>query len=774
MLKIKNLLTLAFLFGGWLSAQNYTIKGNIKDGSNGEDLIGAAVVIKELPGTGTVTNPYGFYSLTLPKGTYTIIYQYIGYETQAMEVSLQQDRTLEIELRPESQTLGEVVIEGEREDENITQTEMSVTKLNPKDIEAVPVLLGEKDVLKTIQLLPGVKPGGEGSSGFSVRGGGFDQNLIVLDEAIVYNASHLLGFFSVFNSDAIKDVTLYKGGMPAEYGGRASSVLDVIMKDGNSKKFGVSGGIGLIASRLTVEGPIVKDKGSFIISGRRTYADLFLRLSSDESINSSILYFYDLNLKANYKLGERDRIYLSGYFGRDKFGFSDDFSFDWGNATGTLRWNHLFSDRLFSNTSLIYSDYDYQFNIGGDGDDGFGLESGIRDWNLKQDFTYFPNSKNTIKFGGNIIYHNFVPGTIDAGQTANVNSRALDEQFALEGGLYIQNDQRLSNRWSINYGLRYSLFNYLGEGTAYEYDADGNVLSETEYASGESIQTYSGFEPRLSAKYQIDDVSSVKLAYNRNYQYLHLLSNSTSSTPTDRWVPSSNNVEPQIADQIAMGYFRNFSDNMYEFSVETYYKDMQNLIDYRNGAQLVFNGNVEAELVYGDGEAYGIEFLLRKRKGKLTGWFSYTLSRTLRQFDDINNGESFPARQDRIHDLSLTAIYALNDKVSLSANFIYYTGDAITFPSGKYVINGQTAPYYTERNGYRFPDYHRLDLGVNWITKKTDKFESSWNFSIYNAYGRENAYTIEFEENPDVPGQTQAVQLSLFSIVPSITYNFRF
>lgn len=774
MLKIKNLLTLAFLFGGWLSAQNCTIKGNIKDGSNGEDLIGAAVVIKELPGTGTVTNPYGFYSLTLPKGTYTIIYQYIGYETQAMEVSLQQDRTLEIELRPESQTLGEVVIEGEREDENITQTEMSVTKLNPKDIEAVPVLLGEKDVLKTIQLLPGVKPGGEGSSGFSVRGGGFDQNLIVLDEAIVYNASHLLGFFSVFNSDAIKDVTLYKGGMPAEYGGRASSVLDVIMKDGNSKKFGVSGGIGLIASRLTVEGPIVKDKGSFIISGRRTYADLFLRLSSDESINSSILYFYDLNLKANYKLGERDRIYLSGYFGRDKFGFSDDFSFDWGNATGTLRWNHLFSDRLFSNTSLIYSDYDYQFNIGGDGDDGFGLESGIRDWNLKQDFTYFPNSKNTIKFGGNIIYHNFVPGTIDAGQTANVNSRALDEQFALEGGLYIQNDQRLSNRWSINYGLRYSLFNYLGEGTAYEYDADGNVLSETEYASGESIQTYSGFEPRLSAKYQIDDVSSVKLAYNRNYQYLHLLSNSTSSTPTDRWVPSSNNVEPQIADQIAMGYFRNFSDNMYEFSVETYYKDMQNLIDYRNGAQLVFNGNVEAELVYGDGEAYGIEFLLRKRKGKLTGWFSYTLSRTLRQFDDINNGESFPARQDRIHDLSLTAIYALNDKVSLSANFIYYTGDAITFPSGKYVINGQTAPYYTERNGYRFPDYHRLDLGVNWITKKTDKFESSWNFSIYNAYGRENAYTIEFQENPDVPGQTQAVQLSLFSIVPSITYNFRF
>lgn len=752
-------------------AQNFTLSGRIKDAANGEDLIGAAVVVQGMEGTGVITNTYGFYSITLPKGTYNVAIQYIGYQSVVKEVVLTKDVSLNIELAEESESLEEVVVSAEAANANVTKTEMSVAKLSPKEVEAVPVIFGEKDIIKMVQLLPGVKTSGEGGSGFSVRGGGLDQNLILLDEAPVYNASHLLGFFSVFNSDAIKDVTLYKGGMPAEYGGRASSVMDVVMKDGNSKRFGASGGIGLISSKLTLEAPIVKDKGSFIISGRRTYADVFLKLSSNEDLKNTTLYFYDLNMKANYQITDKDRVYLSGYFGRDKFGFGNDFGFNWGNATGTLRWNHIFNDRLFGNTSLIYSDYDYEFSIGA-GEEQFGLSSGINDLNLKQDFTYFMNKDNTMSFGANVIRHEFVPGEISSGDESNFSADNIERQFALEGAAYVQNEQKVGQRWSFIYGLRYSVFDYTGPGTAYEIE-DGEVASTQTYDDWETIQLYHGLEPRVSIKYLLNEVSSLKVAYNRNYQYMHLLSNSTSGSPTDRWVPSSNNVKPQIADQVAAGYFRNFTDNMYEFSAEVYYKDMQNLIDYKPGAELIFNSSIETELVYGDGKAYGLELLLKKTQGKFTGWLSYTLSRSLREFDDIDDGKVFPSRQDRIHDLSITAIYNFHPKWTASANFVFYTGDAVSFPSGRYEVDGVQVPYYTERNGYRFPNYHRMDLGVTWMVKKTKRFESSWNFSVYNVYGRENPYIINFEENEDT-GQVEAVQFSLFKAIPSVSYNFRF
>ena len=626
--------------------------------------------------------------------------------------------------------------------------------------------------MKTLQLTRGVKGAGEGNAGFFVRGGGADQNLILLDEANVYNASHLLGFFSVFNSDAIKDVSLYKSGIPAEYGGRASSVMDVKMRDGNKKKFGMSGGIGLISSRLTVEAPIVKDKGSFIVSGRRSYADLFLKLSKDTSINQTQLFFYDLNAKANYRLGDKDRIFLSGYFGRDVLGINDAFGFNWGNATGTIRWNHLFSNKLFSNTSIAYSDFDYGFNVGS-GEDGFGISSSINDINFKQDFDYFLNSNNKMKFGVNAIYHTFKPGELSGGNSS-FNPIVLDTRYGLEAAAYIQNDMKIGSRWSLMYGLRYSAFNLMGDGTAYEFDGNGVLTNSTEYSRGESIALHHGLEPRFSMSYILSENNSIKLGYNRNLQYLHRVTNSTTSSPTDIWVPSSNNVLPQLADQIAIGYYQNFNKNMFSFTGEVYYKALQNQIDYRTGASNFLNELIEGEFVYGKGRSYGLELQLQKKKGKFTGWLSYTLSRALRTFDAIDNGREFSARQDRIHDISLVTMYNLTERVALSAAWIYYTGDAVTFPSGKYELNGTVIPYYTERNGYRMPDYHRLDLGATFYFKEREKFEHNLNVSIYNAYNRENAYTITFQEAENDPTQTEAVQTTLFKIIPSITYNFNF
>jgi hypothetical protein len=756
-----------------VNAQNFTVSGSVKDATNGEDLYGAAVKVKELTNVGAVTNAYGFYSLTLESGIYTLVFRASGFENKEIVVELNEDVKLDVELDipKDVQEIGAVEVKAEKENDNITSSGMNVTKFDPKSIETIPVLFGEKDIMKTLQLTPGVKGAGEGNAGFFVRGGGADQNLVLLDEAPVYNASHLLGFFSVFNSDAIKDVSLYKSGIPAEYGGRASSVMDVKMRDGNKKKFGMSGGIGLISSRLTVEAPIVKDKGSFIISGRRSYADLFLKLSKDEDQRNTKLFFYDLNAKANYKIGEKDRIFLSGYFGRDKFGFGDNFGFDWGNATGTLRWNHLVNKKLFSNTSLIYSNFDYSFQIGAADDGGFGVQSSIQDWNIKQDFTFFANSNNTLKYGINAIYHTFKPGAL-TGSNESFNNIVLDPRHALEVGAYIQNEHKIGNRINMMYGLRYTGFNLMGDGTAYEFNDDGVVTSSTEYDSWESIKYHHGLEPRVSSSFILTENNSIKVGYNRNFQYLHQVSNSTTSSPTDIWVPSSNVVMPQIADQVAAGYYQNLNKNMFSISTEIYYKWLQNQIDYRNGANSFLNDEIEGEFVFGKGRAYGVELQVQKKKGKFTGWLSYTLSRSLRSFDAIDNGNEFSARQDRIHDISIVLMYKLNDFIALSSSWVYYTGDAVTFPSGKYEVNGTTIPYYTERNGYRMPDYHRLDIGLTWYFKEREKFEHNLNFSVYNAYARENAYTITFQEDPDDPSKTQAVQTTLFKAIPSITYNF--
>lgn len=771
---MRNLLAiLFFMSSAMLFAQQYTISGTIKDSTNGEDLFGATVKVKELTNVGAVSNAYGFYSLSLEKGNYTLIFRSTGFSDKEIKVTLDSDIKLDIELNIPSdiQQIAEVKVSAVKENDNITSSGMNVTKFDPKDIETIPVLFGEKDIMKTLQLTPGVKTAGEGNAGFFVRGGGADQNLVLLDEAPVYNASHLLGFFSVFNSDAIKDVSLYKSGIPAEYGGRASSVMDVKMRDGNNKRFGVSGGIGLIASRLTLEAPIVKDKGSFIVSGRRSYADIFLKLSKDQTLQDTKLYFYDLNAKANYRIGEKDRVFLSGYFGRDNFGFGDNFAFSWGNATGTMRWNHIINQKLFSNTSLIYSNFDYEFSVGS-GDEGFGVRSSIQDWNLKQDFSFYINQNNTMKFGINGIYHTFRPGAL-TGENDSFNEIVLDPRYALEVGAYIQNDQKIGSRINIMYGIRYSGFDLMGKGNSYEFDEDGDLINTIEHKSGESITYHQGIEPRLSASYVISENNSVKLGLNRNYQYIHQLSNSTTSSPTDVWVPSSNIVKPQYADQIAAGYYHNLKKNTFRVSTELYYKWLYNQIDYKNGAQTVLNDLVEGDLVFGKGRAYGVEFFIEKKKGKLTGWISYTLSRSLRTFDKINNGTEFPARQDRIHDISIVLMYKLNEHISLSSTWIYYTGSAVTFPSGKYEINGTFVPYYTERNGYRMPNYHRLDFGLTWYLKEKKKFEHSLNFSVYNAYNRENAYTITFEEDPDDPSKTQAVQTTLFKIIPAITYNFK-
>ncbi len=767
-------------------AQDVTISGTIKDASNGEDLIGAAVLVKELPNVGALTNVYGFYSLTIPKGKYTVIYRYTGFSNQEFVLNLEKDTTINIELSDSDEVLGPLVIQGESENENISSTETSLIKLNPKDIEAVPVLFGEKDVLKTIALMPGVQSQGEGQAGFNVRGGSADQNLILLDGAPVYNASHLLGFFSVFNSDALKDVALYKGGIPAEYGGRISSVMDIVMKEGNTKRFGVSGGLGLISSRLTIESPIVKDKGSFILSGRRTYADIFTRLSSDEFIQNARLYFYDMNAKANYQIGEKDRVFVSGYFGRDRFGV-DGFGFDWGNITTTARWNHIFNNKLFANTSFIYSDYDYDIEIGED-DEAFSFGSRIIDFNLKHDYQWYASDKHSLKFGVNAIYHTVKPGDVEASNADFISASNIEDRYGLESAVYIGDDIKINKRLNMMIGIRLSSFIALGEGNIYSYDAGGDVTDTTYYGKNESYANYIMPEPRAAVTYLLNETSSFKASYNRNAQYLHLLSNSTTSTPTDIWMLSSNNIKPQSSDQIALGYYKNF-DKGYEISTEVYYKQMYNVIDYKTGADVNFNATVEGDLVYGDGRAYGIEMYAKKKKGPLTGWVSYTLSRTERQFDEINQNSWFPARQDRTHDVSIVALYKLNDRITFSANWIYYTGNAVTFPSGKYMLEGNLVNYYTERNGYRFPDYHRGDIGMTLYNKKTKtakdpetgedieverRWESNWNFSVYNVYGRENAYTISFRESETNPGTTEAVQLALFKQVPSITYNFKF
>ncbi len=749
--------------------QRYTISGTIRNGKNGEALIGAELLVKELPGTGVESNAYGFYSLTLPKGKYTIDVQYVGFRTQADSLVLDQDRVLNVDLDPEAVNLGEVVIVGERSNANVTSTETSTNKLEIAEVKSIPVLLGEKDILKTIQLLPGVEPAGEGSTGFYARGGGLDENLIMLDEAPVYNSAHLLGFLSVFNSDAIKDVKVITGGIPAEYGGRLSSVLDIRTNDGDTKEFGGTAGLGLLASRLMLNGPIVRDRGSFIISARRSYADLFLKLSSDTLLNRSSLYFYDVNVKGNYTLGDKDRVFLSGYFGRDNFNIQSTFGFNWGNATATARWNHIFGDRLFSNTSLIFSNYEYSNSVG-TGTSWFDITSGIQDLNFKSDFQYFTSSDNSLRFGLSSIYHTFMPGSVTVGSTSFTNSLALEHRYALESGAYVSHEIEVLPVLKLNYGARVSMFNLLGPGHIVSYDQNGDVVDSSAYGGGTVIKTYTSVEPRISATWLLDESSSIKSSYTRTAQYLHLLSNSTTANPSDLWVPSSNNVKPQYADQVTLGYFRNLGDNEYEASLDLYYKNMQNLIDYKNGADLQLNPNVEALLEYGRGWSYGAELLVRKNYGRLSGWISYTLSRTQNQFAQINNGQAFPARQDRTHDISVVGIYNYSPSWTFSATWVYNTGNAVTFPSGNYWIDGRLVPYYTERNGYRMPAYHRLDLSATWNLSS----RSNLSFSLYNAYDRWNAYAIIFRQDPNDPQQTQALQMTFFPIIPSVTYNFKF
>jgi len=753
-----------------VAQRSYSFSGTIRDAATGEILIGASVLVKDLKTVGVSSNAYGFYSLTIPEGRHVLSVQFIGYHASVDTIFLDKELTLNFNLSPELVKINEVVVTGERSNKNVTSTEMSSNNLEVHEISTIPVLLGEKDVLKTIQLLPGIEGAGEGSTGFYARGGGIDQNLIMLDEATVYNSSHLLGFLSVFNSDAVKDVKVMTGGIPAEYGGRLSSVVDIRTNDGNMKEYDGSGGIGLLASRLTVGGPIVKDEGSFDISARRTYADLFLRLSSDTTINRASLYFYDLNAKANYTLGMQDRVYISGYFGRDNFAYPNLFGFNWGNETATLRWNHIFAEHLFSNTSLIYSNYEYSNNVTS-GTSQFTITSGIQDANFKTDFQYFVDAQSNVKFGINSIYHTFLPGTVTATAGSTFNGITIPDRYALENAAYVAHEIEVLTGFKLDYGLRFSWFSLYGPGQVKTYDENGDVLTTTSYGTGQVIKTYTGLEPRISANYLLDETSSVKASYTRTSQYLHLLSNSVTSNPSDLWVPSSNNVKPQYADQVAVGYFRNFNDNALEASLELYYKNMQNVIDYKNGADLQFNPDVEALLSYGRGWSYGAEFLLRKKYGPLTGWIGYTLSRTEEQFADINNGAPFPARQDRTHDISIVAIYQYSPKWTFSATWVYNTGNAVTFPSGNYILEDvRLVPYYTERNGYRMPAYHRLDLSATWTLGP----KSNLDFSVYNAYNRMNPYAIYFRRDPNDPNQTQAVQTTFFPIIPSVTYNFTF
>lgn len=756
--------------------QTVSISGYVRDAKTGEELIGATIAIPALE-KGTYSNEYGFYSLDIPDGKHEIIVRYPSYNNITLLVNFTKDTSITFEMEP--YTAETVEITGEREDANVQDIQMSTAKVSIAQLKVQPVLMGEYDIIRAIQLLPGVSAVGEGITGYFVRGGGSDQNLILLDEATVYNASHLLGFFSVFNADALKDeVTLYKGGIPARYGGRLSSVLDLRMKEGNDKEFHATGGIGLISSRLSVQGPLKKEKGSFLLSGRRTYADLFLLFSNDPQIRNNQLFFYDFNAKANYRLSDKDRIFVSGYFGKDKFNFQDRFANDWGNQTATLRWNHLFNDKLFLNTTLIYSDFDYGFDADrGDGDQ-FRYRSSISDLSLKMDFTHFVSNKLRLRYGGQVTRHLFAPGRFVPADSASFYTQVtVPDQRSIEAGLYISGEHEISDRLSMNYGLRYSYFANVGPYKTYTFGEDRiTPIDSVVRAAGEIFNSYDGWEPRLSMRLLMNSTASIKASYNRTYQYIHLATNSTAAFPWDIWVPSSERVLPEIADQVAVGWFQNISDNTYEASAEIYCKTLQNQFDFRDGAILLLNEDLESEFRFGDGRAYGLETMIQKKKGRLTGQLSYTLSRATRTIEGVNEGREYSANSDRRHDISATVSWRSSERGTLSANFVYYTGVPITLPAGQYVISGQTVNFISERNGYRLPDYHRMDLSYTIDSKKKEgrRWNGSWNFSLYNAYGRKNAFAVLAGSQTN-PGQnSQLVKLYLFRWVPSVTYNFEF
>ena len=770
-LNIAILLAFYLLISIPASAQKkFTVSGNVKDATTGEILIGATITLNK---TSTSSNNYGFYSLTAPEGNYILTVTYVGYVPAVYTIALTENKVVDVGLSPKAE-LQEVVINAHaRNNDNIVSPQMGVEKLDMSQINNVPVLLGERDILKTLSLLPGVKSASEGNTGFYVRGGASDQNLILLDEATVYNASHLFGFFSTFNSDAIKDVSLYKGGIPAQYGGRLSSVLDIKMDEGNNQNYVVQGGLGLISSRIKVEGPIVKDKGSFMISARRTYLDLFLKASSDSTVKGSQLYFYDINAKANYHFDDKNVLYLSGYFGKDVLGLKNTFGTNWGNSTGTLRFNHIFNSKLFSNTSLIYSNYNYDIQSYLPGNN-FNAVSQITDLDFKEDLQYFVSNSHTIKFGVDALHHNLAPGSITADANSSFNDKTIERRYGLETAAYISDEWHATDKLSLLYGFRLSDMFLFGPGTFNTYDALGNTVTSNTYNSGQIVKRYFNLEPRFSASYSLTPEASLKASYNRNTQNIHIISNSTSSTPTDLYVMSSNNIKPEIADQFSTGYFRNFNDNMFEFSTEVYYKWLENQIDYKNGAQLILNQDVESQLVYGTGRAYGIEFFLKKKYGKFNGWLGYTLSRTERKFAAINNGDYYPATQDRTNDMSAVGIYQFSKRWSFSGTFVYGTGNPVTYPNGKYELNGLTTFYYSQRNANREPANNRLDLGATLEGKPHKKYHSSWTFGIYNIYNHRNPYAVTFRDSKTNPGTTEAVETSLFGRVPSVTWNFKF
>jgi len=771
------------------SQEKFTLSGTISDTKNKETLIGVNLYIVEAKASFS-TNEYGFYSVTLPKGEYTLIINYLGYQQTEEKISLTQNIKKNLLLTENSQQLDEVVITDNKKRTEIRKPEMSVNKLSIQTVKQMPVVLGEVDILKSILTLPGVTNAGEGQSGFNVRGGGADQNLILLDEATIYNSSHFFGFFSVFNADAIKDLKLYKGGIPSRFGGRLSSVLDIYQKEGNKNQFHMNGGIGLISSRLLAEGPMNKGKGSFLVAGRGSYAHLFLKLAD----NPNSAYFYDLNTKLSYEIDSKNNLFLSGYFGRDVFSINSDFVNTYGNSVVNLRWNHLFSEKLFSNLSMIYSDYYYGLKLDFV---GFNWDSGIQNYNIKYDFRHYLTDKIKLSYGVNAQYYDFNPGKIvPLNDNSSINEKQLEKKYALEPALYFDVDQKITSDFSINYGLRYSLFYRLGQQTLNTYANNQAVVWNNNfkiyekatptgtryYGSNEVIANFDNLEPRVSMSYSLNDNQSIKASYNRMAQYLHLISNTQSPTPLDVWAPSDNFLKPQTLDQVAIGYFRNFKDDKYSLEVETFYKKIKNRVDYIDGADLIANEAIEQVILNGRARAYGLEVLLKKNEGKLTGWISYTLSRTEQQTPGrtdqefgINNGNWYKTGFDKTHNFSTTATYELNPKWKFGSIFTLQTGQPVTFPNGKYEYQGIIIPSYGERNADNLPVYHHLDVSATYTPKPEKKkgWQSEWVFSIYNLYGRKNAASISFRQNVDT-ATNEAVKLSIFGIVPSVSYNFKF
>lgn len=780
-------LALIFLFFCSLafSQRNVTLSGYVSDLDSDESLIGVSVLLPEL-NTGTITNEYGFFSLTLPAGVYTVQIRYLGFETLTRELSLNEDVNENFELTPQAEVLDEVIVEENIELLNVRNPQMSVNKLAINTIKKIPAVLGEVDVIKSITLLPGVTNAGEGASGFNVRGGAADQNLILLDEAILFNSSHLFGFFSVFNPDAIKDIQLFKGGIPASYGGRASSVLNIYQKEGNRKKFESQGGIGLISSRLLLEGPLKKEKSSFLIGGRSSYAHLFLPLI--ESVDNNKAYFYDLNTKLSYTLNDRNTIYLSGYFGRDVFDIDNLFDLAYGNSVANFRWNHLFSNKLFSNLSLIYSDYDYTLDFGLA---EFDWNLGITNFNFKYDFKHYLNDKTKLEYGLNGIYYKFDPGFIQpTAESSPVQARKLENKFAFENAVYAGVSYQLSSKINLQAGLRLSNFLRLGQkmntyanDNPLLYIESSQIYEEAQptgsvtYSKGEVIKSFTYPEPRFSMAYQLDSDQSFKLSYNRMAQYLHLISNTNSPTPIDVWAPSGKYIDPQLLDQVAVGYFKIFDNNRYNLEVEAFYKTIQNRLDYIDGAELIANDAIEQILLTGQARAGGLEVLFRKNEGKLTGWIAYTLSRSEQQTlgrtpseVGIDYGNWYATPYDKTHDISITTNYDLNKRWNLNANFIYQTGQPITYPNAQYQFSGFSIPNFESRNSSRLPAYHRLDVSAVYSPKKRS---GEWVFGIYNFYNRKNAASIRFQENLET-GRNEALRLTIFGIIPSVTYNFKF